>query len=87
MKPRISSASLGSFTSGRASLNVLTNQCSAGGQHDVEQADHRRCHGVARNPLQWDVGQIEVHFAGLDLYRARIDFLVESARSQHASEV
>ena len=26
---------------------------------------------MARNPLQWDVGQIEVHFAGLDLYRAR----------------
>jgi len=57
------------------------------GQHDVEEVDHRRCHRVARNPLQWDVGQIEVHFAGLDLYRARIDFRVESARSQHASEV
>ena len=57
------------------------------GQHDVEEVDHRRRHRVARNPLQGNVGQIEVHFAGLDLYRARIDFLVESVRSQHASKV
>jgi hypothetical protein len=37
--------------------------------------------------VQRDSGDIEVDLAGLDLYRARIDFLVEAVRSQHASEV
>jgi len=48
------------------------------GQHDVEEIDHRRCHGMAGDPLHWYVGQVEVNLAGLDLYRARIDLLIET---------
>ena len=57
------------------------------GQHDVEEIDHCRCHGMAGDPLHRDVGQVEMNLAGLDLYRAWIDFLVEAMRSQHASGV
>ena len=42
---------------------------------------------VSRNPVQADADDVEVHLAGLDLHRARIEFLVEAVRSQHASEV
>jgi hypothetical protein len=42
---------------------------------------------MAGDPLHWDVGQVEMNLAGLDLYRAWIDFLVEAMRSQHASGV
>ena len=35
--------------------------------------------------MQTDAGDVEVHFAGLDLNRARIDFLVETVWSQHCS--
>ena len=53
------------------------------GQHDVEQADHVRGDRVAGNPVQRDAGDVEVHLAGLDLYRARVDLLFETARTQH----
>ena len=44
-----------------------------GGQHDVEQADHVGGDRMAGDPVQRDVGDVEVHLAGLDLHRARID--------------
>jgi hypothetical protein len=37
--------------------------------------------------VQADARDIEMNLAGLDLYRARIDLLIETMRSQHASEV
>ena len=58
-----------------------------GGQHDVEQADDIAGHRVSRNPVQADARDIEMNLPGLDLYRARIDLLIETMRSQHASEV
>jgi hypothetical protein len=39
------------------------------------------------NPVQADARDLEVHLAGLDLYRARIDFFIETVWPQHASEV
>lgn len=57
------------------------------GQHDIEEVDHGGRDRMARNPLERDVGHVEVHLASLDLYRARVDFPIESVRSQHAPGV
>jgi len=37
--------------------------------------------------VQADARDIEMHLASLDLYRARIDLLIETIRSQRASKV
>ena len=42
---------------------------------DVEKADEVRRHGMARNPVQRDVADVEVHVAGLNQNRTRIDLL------------
>jgi hypothetical protein len=39
------------------------------GQHDVEQAGEIRGHRMAWNPVQRDVGDVEVDLARLDLHR------------------
>ncbi len=44
-------------------------------QDQVEQADHVRGDGVAGNPVQRHIGDVEVHLAGLELNRTRIDLV------------
>ena len=38
---------------------------------------------MSRDPVQTDIRDVEVHFACLDLNRPWIDFLLETAWSQH----
>jgi hypothetical protein len=82
MKPRVSSASWGSFTNGRASLNVSTNQRSAAGNTTLSRLPTFEATDVP-DPVQPDVGDVEVHFARLDLNRPWIDFEPETAWPQH----
>ena len=54
MKPRMSSASWGSFTNGRASLNVSTNQRSAAGSTTLSRLmtfEATGCPGIQCNPM------------------------------------
>jgi len=53
------------------------------GQHDVEQAGEIGGHRMPGNPVQRDVGDVEVNLTGLDLDRTRIVFVLEPAWSQH----
>ena len=83
MKPRMSSASCGSFTSGSASLNVSTNQRSAAGRTTLSRLTTLEATGCPGIQCSGMSDGVEVHLAGLDLNWARIDFLLETARSQH----
>jgi hypothetical protein len=42
---------------------------------------------MTRNPVQGDSGGVEVHLACLDLNRPRVDFLLETAWTQHCGSL
>ena len=87
MKPRMSSASLGILHQRQRLVERVDEPALGRGQNDIEQADHIGGDGMPGYPVQRDVGGVEVHLACLDLDGPRIDFLLETARSQHASGV
>ena len=83
MKPAHVVGQLGILHQRQRLVERIDEPALGGGQHDVEQADHVGGDGVPGYPVQRDVGDVEVHLACLDLDGPRIDFLLETAWSQH----
>src|ERR1700758_1620833 len=54
-----------------------------GGQYQVEKTNHVRSDRVPGNPVQRDIGEVEMNLSRLDLHWTGVDLALEPLRSQH----